>query len=130
MYTDYEKKIVVENNNGKKKGIIQHSFNDKIYTKNLKENEIDKVFDQKIYTDPFSNFNFSEPQLNSYLNNNSTSILPIDHTTNNSNLSQVNHHYGFNYGDLNSTSNQFLEKQNNAENFYDNFFRFRGGNAN
>ena len=128
-YNVYEKKIVVENNNGNKKGFVQHSFNDKIYTKNLKDNEIDKVFDQKIYNDPFSSFNFSEPQLNNYLNNNSTSILPIDHIKNNSNLSQVDHHYGFNYGDLNSTSNKFLEKQNNAEKFYDNFFRFRGGNS-
>ena len=124
------KKIVVQNNNGNKNGFIKHTVNDKIYTTHLKDNEIDSVFEQKIYTDPFSNFKFSKPQLNNYLNNNSNSMLPIDHISNVSNLSQVESHYGFNYGDLNATSNSFYQQQNNADDFYDKFFRFRGNNAN
>lgn len=124
------KKILVQNNNGNKKGFIKHTVNDKIYTTHLRDNEIDSVFEQKIYTDPFSNFNFSKPQLNNYLNNNSNSILPIENISNGSNLSQVDSHYGFNYGDLNATANSFNQQQNNAEDFYDKFFRFRGGNAN
>ena len=60
------------------------------------------------------------------MNNNSNTILPLDYI---SNLSQVESHYGFNYGDLNPTSNSLYQQQNNADAFYDNFFRYRGGNA-
>ena len=41
------KKIVLQNNNGIKKGVIKHTVNDKIYTTHLKDNEIDSVFEQK-----------------------------------------------------------------------------------
>ena len=121
--------IIAQNNNGKKKGIIQQSINDNSVTKNLNDNEIDNVFNHKIYEDPFQIFNFSKPKLNN-LNQNNSSFIP--NSLGNTQLDLIDStgsEMGYNYGQLSSNLNDFIEIQDKTVPYYENFFRFRGGNG-
>lgn len=125
-----KEKIILENKNGKKKGIYQKLDNNKLSTIKLNDDNIDYVFKQEIYKNPFETFKFSKPKLNN-LNQNSASFVPNDIGNNNLDLiDMTGSDIGYNYGQLSSNLNNFVKSQDlNSDPYYEDFFRFRGGNG-
>ena len=73
---------------------------------------------------------FSKPKLNN-LNQNSASFVPNDIGNNNLDLiDMTGSDIGYNYGQLSSNLNNFVKSQDlNSDPYYEDFFRFRGGNG-